>query len=131
MLLFINLLKEHNITKIKVPILQVLSYRYHELLSEREKENFPKKWNSDALEDLKYLSESRKKYRLKEYKHSLKWYNHIVDKQDVISKLKTENLINLFYRMTNHIPDLKIRNDIDIQGDYLDISIGNDKRIKF
>ena len=56
------------------------------------------------------------------------WYNNIVDKQDLISKNKTENLINLFYRMTEHITDLEIRNDINVQGDYLDIRIGKENR---
>lgn len=112
-ILFLNLLKEYGINKIKVPTLQVLSYRYHELLSAREKISFPKKWNKNTIENLKYLSESQKKYKLEEYELDKTWYEHIVDKEDLISKLKTENLINLVYRIVETDDSLSLINDID------------------
>lgn len=122
--LFINILKEYGINKIKVPTLQVLSYGYHEILSENEKNNFAKKYNKDFFNDLKYFSEDTQQYKLEEYERAKMWYEHIVDKQDLISKLKTENLINLVYRILETDEDLKLISDIDIN-DSLIIKINN------
>ena len=129
LLLFLDLLKSHGITKIKVPTLQVLSYGYHELLSATTKEKFARNWDQDNIDLLNYLTGERLKYKLESYKRDLVWYNKVVEKQDSISKQKTENLINLFYRMECHIQDFIIRNDFDVQGDYLDIIIGNEKSL--
>lgn len=123
-MLFINTLKENEITKIKVPTLQVLSYKYHEILSEKEKINFEKKWNKTLLNDLKYLDESTRKDILKNYEYAKLWYSHVVDKEDVISRLKTENLINLIYRIVENDNSLALISDIDID-DSLIIKIKN------
>ena len=57
------------------------------------------------------------------YEYVLNMYNNMYEKQDKISYLKTEELINLIYRLTEHNPNIEILNDINIQGDYLDIKI--------
>lgn len=124
MILFIKLLRKKGINKIKIPTLQVLSYRYHELLSIKEKNDFSKKWNKQLFEDLKYSSESHQKYKLKEYKRAKIWYEHVVDKEDTISRLKTEELINLMYRVICQDESLTLINDIDIS-DTLIIKLNN------
>lgn len=124
MKLFINMLKQKGITNIKVPTLQVLSYRYHELLSKNEKEKFSKKWDEEKFEYLNALKGHRLEYKLKEYEEDKKWYSHVVDKEDIISKLKTENLINLVYRVVEEDDSLNLSNDIDID-DTLNIKINN------
>lgn len=124
MKLFIEMLKEKGINNIKIPVLQVLSYRYHELLSTNEKEKFSKKWDKDTLGELSNLSGNRLEYKKKEYETDKKWYSHVVDKEDTISKLKTENLINLVYRVVEEDDSLKLLNDIDID-DTLNIKINN------
>ena len=122
--LFINLLKEYGINKIKIPTLQVLSYDYHKILSDETKISFAKKYNKNFFNDLKYFSEHTQQYKLDEYEKAKEWYNHTVDKQDIISKLKTENLINLVYRILETDEDLKLISDIDID-DSLIININN------
>lgn len=138
MKLFINLLKQNGINIIKVPTLQVLSYRFHELLSIKEKESFSKKWNKETLKELqelkKYLEEKAKytknrlsyilETKIKEYEKDKNWYNRVVDKEDIISELKTENLINLIYRIIEEDDSLTLTNDIDID-DTLTIKIKN------
>lgn len=104
MLLFINQLENKGIRKIIVPSIQVLSYRYHELLSK---------------EASKY----------KDTDHS--FYERFYNKQDLISHLKTEDLINLMYRITEHKRELEIINDIDIQGDCLIIKNNGIKTKKY
>ena len=113
--LFINMLKEKGIEKIKVPTLQLLNYGHHEILSNKEKETFNRRWNNTLIESLD-------KYELEEYENDLYWYNHVVNKEDIISKIKTEDLINLIYRIVNEDNNLLLTNDIDIS-DTLDIKI--------
>lgn len=121
--LFLELLKENNISKIKVPILQVLSYPYHELLSQKTKSNFLEKWNDERLKwYFKYLNKTELKYKLEQFEREKTWYSHVVGKEDMISKLKTENLINLVYRITKEDDSLTLLTDIDIC-DTLDIKI--------
>ena len=116
MLLFINELKKKNISKIVVPSMQVLSYDYHILLSKQAKKNYleMKKEYEKNPEDI-YL-----KGRL-DYLEN--WFNHVYEKQDLISYLKTEELFNLIYRLTFHDPDIEITNEVNIQGDSINISL--------
>lgn len=116
MIQFINLLKQHGITKIKIPGLQVLSYRYHELLSKNSKKEYAK--------ICKELSESENnKYLLEKYDWQLEWYKHVADKEDEISFSKTESLVNLIYRLTLHDNQVKVMNEINLQGDYIYLKI--------
>ena len=121
--LFVKMLKEKGINNIKVPTLQVLSYRYHELLSKQEQERFLLKWNDVDLEKLQYSDT----YSFKEYTTEKIWYDHVVDKEDLISKNKTENLINLVYRIISEDDELILTNDIDVD-DTLNIKVKNKKR---
>lgn len=106
--LFFELLQQSNIKCVKVPLLQVLSYRYHVLLSEKTKEEFKRDWNKEQLEYMQLLNKSdlkqaKEKYiRLKSlFEQDLEWYNHVVEKADFINKAKTEGLMNLFFQMEN------------------------------
>lgn len=115
-LLFINILKNNGISNIIIPSLQVLSYHYHELLSIESKKYYEEiiKECKDNPNDI-YL-----KNRLEYLKN---WYLHVYEKQDKISYLKTEELIYLMYRLLEHDSDIAIVNEINIQGDYLQIKI--------
>lgn len=62
------------------------------------------------------------------YIHDKEWYEHIVDKEDLISKNKTETFIRIFRRVSFHNLEIEIRNDPLLQGDYLDIRLK--KKIK-
>ena len=114
-ILFINELKKNGITKIRVPSMQVLSYEYHEILSKQVYDNLKnieikmKNKNNDITKE--------------EYEYVLNMYNNMYEKQDKISYLKTEELINLIYRLIEHDSSIEILNDINIQGDYLDVKI--------
>ena len=62
LILFINVLKEKDIKTIKVPTLQVLSYSYHEILSNNLKESFPKKWTLKNIKKTKHNDYLKEKY---------------------------------------------------------------------
>ena len=95
--------------------MQVLSYEYHEILSKQVYDNLKnieikmKNKNNDITKE--------------EYEYVLNMYNNMYEKQDKISYLKTEELINLIYRLIEHDSSIEILNDINIQGDYLDVKI--------
>ena len=114
-ILFINELKKNDITKIRVPSMQVLSYDYHEILSRQVYDNLK---NIETK-----IKDKNNDITKEEYEYVLNMYNNMYEKQDKISYLKTEELINLIYRLTEHDPNIEILNDINIQGDYLDIKI--------
>lgn len=116
MILFINELKKKGISKIRTPSMQVLSYRYHELLSEQAKEALEK-----AKTELENFPDD-KGVRIN-YEHAKQWYDVTYEKQDKINYLKTEELINLAYRITEHDPSIEIINEVNVQGDYLGIRV--------
>ena len=116
LLIFINLLKNNSISNIIIPSLQVLSYHYHELLSIESKKYYEEiiRQYNDNPSDI-YL-----KNRLEYLKN---WYLHVYQKEDKISYLKTEELIYLMYRLLEHDSDIAIVNEINLQGDYLNLKI--------
>ncbi len=116
LLLFINELRKNNISKVIVPGIEVLSYRYHELLSVASLSNL-----NQALDD--YKKNPQDKYLSQRIEYLRDWYNRVYEKQDLISFLKTEELYNLLYRITEHDPNFEILNDVMIQGDYIQIKL--------
>lgn len=123
LIFFIQLLKKHEVTQVKVPTLQVLSYRYHEIISQSTKEKFEKTYDDHFFENISNLLESARADRLKKYEEAVKLYDTYVGKEDTISKIKTQNLIHLIYRLAYHIPDYLIENDIDNQEGTLNIRL--------
>lgn len=122
---FIELLKENGITTIKVPLLQVLNYQFHELLSIKEKENllknFPNAKGLDKLIEVGITNEEIEKYN--NYKKI--WYIHTVDKEEEISKRKTEGLINIFRRLEDQKGIIKIKTTPFINDENLIIEISS------
>ena len=116
LLILFEQLKKRGITNIVVPGMQVLSYRYHELLSigivndlQRVKDRLMELPNSLSLK--------------REYNSLKEWYKRLNGKEDTISYLKTEELFNLIYRMTKHDSSIKITNEVNIEGDSINIKI--------
>ena len=95
--------------------MQVLSYDYHKILSKQVYDNLQK------IEEK--LQNKNNDVTKEEYDYVLNMYNNMHEKQDKISYLKTEELVNLIYRLTEHDKSVEILNDINIQGDYLEFKI--------
>lgn len=114
--LFIEQLKQKGISKIIVPGLQVLSYRYHELLSKEAK-------NSLDEAKIQLTKDPNEEYFREKYEAIKEWYDKVYEKQDKISYLKTEELFNLIYRIIEQESNIEIINEINIQGDSLNIRI--------
>lgn len=127
---FIKMLKEKGINNVRVPSSQVLSYRYHEILSETTKKEFEKKYSKEFFEYISLLRKSEKLRELEEYEWQKIWYNHVVDRQDFIEKAKTEGLFNLFYRISNQFNNIEILNTPFIEDENLNIRIIKSKLMK-
>jgi len=115
-MLFIQELRKKGITKVVVPGIQVLSYRYHELLSrnvEKELENIIGK-----IADWPNRKSLRERYN-----YMKEWYDKVYEKQDFISFLKTEELFNLINRLTEQDPSIEITNELNLQGDSINLKI--------
>ena len=69
-----------------------------------------------------------------EYEWDRKWYDHVVDKEDVISENKIDTLIRIIRRSNYHNEEIVINSEPMITGDYLDIKIvpkiKNNERLK-
>ena len=127
--LFLKLLHKNNITHIKVPLLQVLNYRYHEIYGQNIKNRY-KKWDKDRIADFQYLRGFHLKAEIKEYENNQIDYIRFVDKQDIISKLKTENLINLFMEILHQNPELELLNDFDNNDGCLEFKWSQRRKMK-
>lgn len=55
----------------------------------------------------------------REYEFDKKWYLYIVDKMDDIERRKIEKLFDIFYKVMEYLPDLELKNDLDVQDGYL------------
>ena len=65
----------------------------------------------------------------KEYESDLAWFKATVDREDFISKAKTEGLIDLFSEMTQ-LSNSSINTEPFISASYLDITLNNEKKIE-
>lgn len=120
---FIKLLREKGIEDIRVPSLQVLSYRYHEILSDQTKRDFNKKYSEEKIKEISSLSELERLRFLEEYEWQKTWYNHVVDKQDFISETKTEGLYKIFARVATQYNSIELLNTPFIEDENLNIRI--------
>ena len=125
---FINMLKEKGITNIKVPCLQVLSYRYHEILSNTTKRDFEKNYSKEQLEYINNLNSYDRERKLEEYEWQKLWYSHVVDKQDFISYTKTEGLFKIFRRVQDQFSSIELLNTPFIEDENLNIRISTEPK---
>lgn len=125
---FINMLKEKGITNIKVPCLQVLSYRYHEILSDTTKRDFEKNYSKEQLEYINNLNSYDRERKLEEYEWQKLWYSHVVDKQAFISYTKTEGLFKIFRRVQDQFSSIELLNTPFIEDENLNIRISTEPK---
>lgn len=128
--MFLDMIYEKGIDEIRVPILQVFNYTYHENLSNildlvyssydnKEKEELEEEYNK-GVEDDKVL----------DYMHNKTMYDRFNGKEDIISYNKTERFINTFVVMNEVFDNIEICNEPFIEGDELIIKIKKSTDIK-
>lgn len=117
---FIELLQEKGITRIKVPLLQVYNYEYHENLGKSYKQFLDKMYTKEERENLEKLHEQGDESRqVREYMDLKNAYKRCYGKEDIISKNKTERLLKTFALVNEHYGNLEFISDPFIEGDTL------------
>lgn len=101
---FIEVLVKKGITEIKVPLLEVLNYGYHESFSQEYKKVFENEWKDESIIDENDV------YQVSHYTVDKRIYDNYVDKEDNISKSKTEVFASVFYRLQEQFDNI----DIDV-----------------
>lgn len=117
--LFVKLLKMYNIDTIVVPLLQVYNYPYHQEVSKVVKKRF----NEYINDQVESKEDNDRKYNLLKLD-----YERFVDKEDTISKNRTERLLDIFMIMQEKYDNIEFLTDPFIQGDYLLIKIKEKKK---
>lgn len=108
---FIEMLKAKGITDIRVPKIQVLSHRYHEMLGEKAKKDL-EELSTSIEEKLKnsHIGAEEKNNLLKILELQRNWYNHVYQKADFITTTKTIGLFKIFERIRIQFDDIDIQN---------------------
>lgn len=95
--IFMNFLSQEEITNIEVPGMLVLDYDYHEKASDRIKREFDNYWTRNRISLFP-----------KDYEQAKAAFARGYEKQDTISEIKTERLINTAKRLISHYPNGKV-----------------------
>lgn len=121
--LFFDYLYDNQIYDVVIPPLQVFNYPYHEQLSKSVRLAF----DSYSDEDKKHLEElydlGDRSDKVLDYMHTKSVVDKFVDKEDIISKNKTERFIYMFYELQRLSPSFEIISDPLIQGENLIIRL--------
>lgn len=120
--IFMDFMNQTGISEIRVPLYQVFNHTYHERLSKSIDEAYNSYGDEkENLEELFLLGDVSDKTL--DYIHDKKMYNKFVGKEDIISKNKTERLVNTFISLQDILENIEIENDPLVQGDELIIKI--------
>jgi hypothetical protein len=95
--IFINFLHNEGITEIEVPSMYVLDYQYHQKRNVTLMEEFKNEW-----------PEYKQQKDPERYQKERQRLENMLNKEDLISHLKTEKFIKTFMRLTQHYPNSQI-----------------------
>ncbi len=102
LILFINECIKNGVTKIKIPKVQVLNHRYHEILSKKCEKDFKNKWNY-----VRILETFENPIKKRQYENDKKLYSHFVDMENKIDQLKRNKLFLLVDRMKYYFDNIE------------------------
>lgn len=121
--LFIDVIESYGVTDIRVPLLQVFNYPYHEYLSKAISKDFSNYTTKEKELYEEMYQTGAYSIGLIEYLYTKSSYERFVDKEDIISKNKTERLIDTFMIMEEKYNNIEFLNEPFIEGDTLLIKI--------
>ena len=119
--LFIDLLSKKKLYTIKVPLLQLFNYPFHQRLSDDIKNSYSAYENKDELE--KMHESGNDTDMVLDYLHDKETMGRFADKEDTISYNKTERFVNTFLVLSEMFDNIEFLNEPFIEGDYLIIKI--------
>ena len=120
---FIKVLNKYHINTIKVPLLQVLNYPYHQNLSVMTMKSFMEKYSPLEIERInKLVDDGLINDEVIKFQTDYKWYKNVVNKANIISKNKTERLVETFIALSDH-QNIEFLNDPFIEDENISILI--------
>ena len=130
--LFVDIIESYGVTDIRVPLLQVFNYPYHEYLSKTIEKDYANYTTSEKEYYDELINNDNDSVELLEYMFTKNSYDRFVDKEDIISKNKTERLLDTFIMMEEKYHNIEFLNEPFIEGDTLIIKINkeNNKRLE-
>lgn len=117
--MFIDLINDYGIEKVRIPLLQVFNYPYHESLSLNVKENFELYSEDEVYLFEKMIEKGLFTDAVFDYEHNKKVYGKFVGKEDLISKNKTERLIDTLMVMEEKYGNIEFLTEPFIESDHL------------
>jgi len=112
---FIELMESNGIYDIKVPLLQLFNYDYHISMSDDYKRNLDSL--NKKIEDGKITEYAQVYIQVKAV------YDKVADKEDIISKNKTERLVQTFYVLNDLYNNIDILSEPFIEDENLIVKI--------
>lgn len=125
--IFIDILKEKGITTIKVPLLQVYNYEYHQSVGNKYYEKL-KSYSPERIHDLEWMNASD--CAIEDYQNTKKQVERFYGKEDIISANKTERLIYTFYLLAEKYDNIEILTEPFVESDNLICKIKYEKENK-
>ena len=123
---FIDIIESYGVTDIRVPLIQVFNYQYHEYLSKAIERDYMDYSDEEKAKYDEMLENDDLTSSVLCYLHTKNSYVRFVDKEDIISKNKTERLIDTFMIMEEKYHNIAFLNEPFIEGDTLLIKINKE-----
>lgn len=120
---FLDFLYENGICNVEVPLLQVFNYPYHEHLSRLLDEVYSGYSDIEKKEFDTLYENGDRTDKILDYNHNKKMYHKFAFKEDIISKNKTERLLDTFQILQDTLNNIEILNEPFIEGDSLKLKI--------
>lgn len=114
--ILVDILREKGIMTIKVPLLQVYNYDYHQNASNEVHEKLAS-YTPDKLRDLEEMNASFDEFIA--YNEAKAQESRFYEKEDLISANKTERLVYTFYLLAEKYDDIEIITEPFIESDHL------------
>ncbi len=114
--ILVDILREKGITTIKVPLLQVYNYDYHQIISKEVHEKMAS-YTPEKLRDIELLNVPFEEFMA--YNEARAQEVKFYEKEDIISANKTERLIYTFYLLAEKYEDIDIITEPFVESDHL------------
>lgn len=127
--LFLDYLYDQDIKDIEIPTLQVFNYPYHEHLSSNIKNSYDGYSEEDKTRIEKSIEDGEYNNALLDYIHTKSMVSRFVDKQDDISRNKTERFIEIFQELMRINPSIELLSTPFMEGENLKIHLSGKTNI--
>ncbi len=122
--IFVDILREKGITTIKIPLMQVFNYEYHQNMGNMYHEKL-KSISPERINDLELMNAPE--YAIADYENIKKQHARFYEKEDAISANKTERFLFAIYLMAEKYENIEILTEPFVESDILICKINYQK----